>query len=163
MRLSLVKGGDWATFCRDFIGQEPDFLREMEDGVRILEGKGHTGPIAVAEARNAVAQVMAEVPVLREQGRPRKAEGENKDTNGMFISKQGNTVEYRCSRLKRADAKLAKKVQDGVITLLEAEKAAGLHKDSRMVYVPSDASKAARAIRDKFGEDFAKELAKALR
>lgn len=50
----LILGADnWDHFCREILGYEPGFIREMEEGVSILKARGHEGTISPAMASSA--------------------------------------------------------------------------------------------------------------
>jgi hypothetical protein len=72
------------------------------------------------------------------------------------------TVESRVRLLKRDYPDLAAQIASGEITLPDAEREIGRDPRGRRLWLSVDAAKAAQLIRERFGDEYARELGKRL-
>lgn len=100
---------DWSRFCREVIEAEPDFIKEMEDGVRVLERRGHKGPITKEQAMHAARTVLAANAV----GVNQYAEGRINNENIQPSGQGGTSRTARVARLKRDHPDIAQRLAAG--------------------------------------------------
>ena len=98
--------------------------------------------------------LLSEVPALASVGRP-KEKG-----NNITFSDRGTDPTYTLKRLKRDHPELANAVINGELSANAAAIQAGFRKPS--ITINPDPESAASAIRRKFGDEFAHQLAEAL-
>lgn len=132
---------DWSKLCREVIGHDPDFLAEMEAGVRILESLGHSGPVSEQQARRAQqlaadpgVKPLADGPTGRPKGSKNKEDpaGENNSAIGTIKPRGTNSAETIIRRLKRDAPEVAQALARGEY---KSARAAGIA--AGIVNVPS--------------------------
>ena len=103
--------------------------------------------------------LLAEVPALGEHG-DGPGRGNKRPDNVRSFNEYGNDSNYTLKRLKRDHPELAQAVINGELSANAAAIQAGFRKPS--LTINPDPESAAAAIRRKFGDDFANQLAEAL-
>lgn len=127
-----VKGeDDWPRFCREILGQNHQFLAEMEEGLIVLEKLGHKGPITPAQAKEAgkrhkqtVATAKANKEPLNPNGRPTENFDKKEKHQSSEPKHQGGTsAAYKVKKLRRDHPEIAEKLENGEFkTVSEAER-----------------------------------------
>lgn len=131
---ALIAGADdWPRFCREVLGHDPAFLAEMEDGVGVLEGAGHKGPISEKQAKTAAQRTQEAARrttgEVLPRGRQPESNPEFKDLtqaerarqNGVSLAQQ-----ERLDALARKAPNLHERVQTGELSCHAACIAAGI-------------------------------------
>jgi hypothetical protein len=108
-------------------------------------------------------RALGEVLNLGQHGGDRKSEEAKNQGTGSTLKCRGGTAEYRTLRMKRDRPDLAARVESGELSLPEAEREQGIDPRGRRLWMPVDAAEAASTIRERFGNEFARELGRRLR
>jgi hypothetical protein len=111
------QGLSWDTFCREQLEADPRWVAKIEEGVDILEGLGHVGPIS-KEAAFAAAAAMAKPAEQHGGSRP----GAGRKRPNVDSSNQGRDVnldskrrdsEYLTARIARDRPDILERMKAG--------------------------------------------------
>lgn len=135
---------NWDSFCTNELDADPRFINKIREGVRILEERGHKGPIPTETALGA-------------HGGDRKSEAFEDQDSGRSLIKAGNNKVYNEARLKRDRPDLLEKVQQGELTANAAAIEAGFRQD-RSLYITNDPRKLADRLKEKCSGEYLESL-----
>lgn len=136
----------WERFCQEALGYDADFIAEIEDGVAILEERGHTGPIPLADIRALDAQDIAEQE-QQPHGGDRKSEKYRIKIDDVQLDSAaptGNSRQRALRKLRKSRPDLHERVLSGGLTPHGAMVEAGFRE--RTITVPADVGKAAKVL-----------------
>jgi hypothetical protein len=116
----------WERLCREALGYEPEFLAEIEQGVKILEQEGHVGDIPGTMAVQARARQAVRLVEHGGVGR-----GRNRGDSITSISKErGTSADYLASRIARDRPEVLERMKAGEFSSVRAAaREAGLVKE----------------------------------
>jgi hypothetical protein len=98
-------GVAWPEFCRSKLDADAEWIGKIEEGVAILKGRGHRGPLTADAAAQAVAEKFAEAEPVKAPGAPkgnRNAAKSRDENNGSAstIEPKRRDAEYLLGRVK---------------------------------------------------------------
>jgi hypothetical protein len=77
-----AQGKTWAAFCREDLDADPAWVEKIEEGVAVLEGRGHEGPISNGAAVDAAEQVRATMDLSDPPKAPGAPKGSRNNPSG---------------------------------------------------------------------------------
>jgi hypothetical protein len=113
----------------------------------------------IEERKSAEARAQRAISVSGHGGARKAGQG----TASTLTRGRGGNPDYRVGRISRDAPAVLEQMQAGAFTTIAAaERAANLARPDRRVWLPASVEKAAEIIEQRFGRDFARDLAAAL-